>query len=238
MPSPLALLLPLVLAHAHGPAAGTAVLRVQGTSATLTVTLDPRRLDLDDDSDGRVDPDEVGRHRADLVERLDRAVALRDGADRAGTPGAADALLSGLREDPLVDGHPALRLVRQWTWDQAPPSLTMDWEGLGTDGPVALVVARVRTGPNGLPRRTTPHDLAELVLPTERARVAIGLDGDRALAAIGQAAPRSSPLPWLVAAMATFAIALTAALQTLRGRPTLLAVRSSAGRGHEARELL
>lgn len=185
-------LLLTALALAHGPPEGTAVLRVQGASTTLRVTVDPRALGLDADGDGTVTGEELAAQRPGLLGRVDAAIDLVDGGGASGTPGMRDALLAGPRDDLLVSGHPALRLVRQWTWGDPPTALTLRWDGLDLASPVALTVARVRTDARGLAFRVGPDDRADAVLPVGAStwRVALPEEGPVSLASV--AAPVAS----------------------------------------------
>lgn len=226
------LLLIAATALAHGPPVGTAVVRAQGTSATLTLTLDPRTLDLDADGDGRVDGAELAEAREALLARLDAAATLHDQDDRPGTAGLRDAILGGAGLDPLVDGQPPLRLVRQWSWAEAPDHVVLAWHGLGLDAPLALTLARVRSGPHGLARRTALEDLAEATLPAGPARVSLGLRGHRARVVVAEVAPPSPATPGLaLAALAVaFTLAAAAAPRRRSGPRVVLAAREAAPR--------
>lgn len=116
-------------AHAHGLDAGRVILRVTGHAAVLVVTPPTHAFaDSDDDGNGLLHVNEVRRHRADILQRFEERVRLRDQEGVAPRRTFADVVVPHAFDGSAPRGSDHLRFIYRYRWPAPPRTVSFHYD--------------------------------------------------------------------------------------------------------------
>lgn len=197
-------------AQAHGTDANLVEIRLAGAQAFVVATPPSSTFpEFDDNHDGRLDVEEVGVHRAQILERFEADFQMADEDTVAGVPGFEDVSTPHAHDEVGATGVDHLRITLRYDWDHFPSALRVQWRK-AREHP--LVVTAMRFAPSPVVQEQRLLSPPETVL----------LDGYRpGHAFLGPLTPEAErrPSPWGMLFTAAALVAIGAAAWRLGRTP-------------------